>query len=88
MPKDRNRDKEGTILHASFTLENQEFAAMDSALEHKFISMKLFRLWFYVRPSRKSIISGRNSFPAEAKKAFAVGSRTNSVFRGRLLPLS
>jgi predicted 3-demethylubiquinone-9 3-methyltransferase (glyoxalase superfamily) len=29
-------DKEGTILHASFTLENQEFAAMDSALEHKF----------------------------------------------------
>jgi len=29
-------DKEGTIKHAAFTLENQEFAAMDSALEHDF----------------------------------------------------
>ncbi len=30
------RDKEGTIKHASFTIEGQEFAAMDSALEHLF----------------------------------------------------
>ncbi len=29
-------DKEGTIRHVSFTLEKQGFAAMDSALEHKF----------------------------------------------------
>jgi len=29
-------DKEGTIAHAFFTLEGQEFAAMDSAREHKF----------------------------------------------------
>lgn len=29
-------DKEGTLAHASFTLEGQEFAAMDSAREHKF----------------------------------------------------
>jgi predicted 3-demethylubiquinone-9 3-methyltransferase (glyoxalase superfamily) len=29
-------DKEGTIRHAGFTLEGQEFAAMDSAHEHKF----------------------------------------------------
>ncbi|MFX1498020.1 MAG: VOC family protein [Promethearchaeota archaeon] len=29
-------DKEGTIKHAAFILENQEFAAMDSALEHNF----------------------------------------------------
>lgn len=29
-------DKEGTVIHASFTLEGQEFAAMDSALKHKF----------------------------------------------------
>jgi predicted 3-demethylubiquinone-9 3-methyltransferase (glyoxalase superfamily) len=34
--KGQEPDKEGTILHASFTLEDQEFAAMDSALEHKF----------------------------------------------------
>ncbi len=29
-------DKEGTIKHAAFTLEGQEFAAMDSAYEHAF----------------------------------------------------
>jgi predicted 3-demethylubiquinone-9 3-methyltransferase (glyoxalase superfamily) len=29
-------DREGTIKHASFTLENQEFAAMDSARSHDF----------------------------------------------------
>lgn len=29
-------DKEGTIKHAAFTLEGQEFAAMDSAREHNF----------------------------------------------------
>lgn len=29
-------DKEGTITHAAFILENLEFAAMDSALEHNF----------------------------------------------------
>ncbi|MCL7412910.1 MAG: VOC family protein [ANME-2 cluster archaeon] len=34
--KDEEPDKEGTIKHAAFTLENQGFAAMDSALEHDF----------------------------------------------------
>lgn len=29
-------DKEGTVRHAGFTLESREFAAMDSAREHKF----------------------------------------------------
>ncbi len=29
-------DKPGTVAHAAFTLEGQEFAAMDSALEHNF----------------------------------------------------
>jgi len=34
--KGEEPDAEGTIKHASFTLEGQEFAAMDSALEHNF----------------------------------------------------
>jgi predicted 3-demethylubiquinone-9 3-methyltransferase (glyoxalase superfamily) len=34
--KGEEPDKEGTIKHAAFTLENQEFAAMDSAREHNF----------------------------------------------------
>jgi predicted 3-demethylubiquinone-9 3-methyltransferase (glyoxalase superfamily) len=34
--KDEEPDKEGTMKHLSFTLENQEFAAMDSAQDHKF----------------------------------------------------
>jgi len=34
--KNEDPDKEGTVKHAAFTLEGQEFAAMDSALEHNF----------------------------------------------------
>ncbi len=34
--KDQEPDVEGTIKHASFTLEGQEFAGMDSAREHNF----------------------------------------------------
>ena len=34
--KGEEPDKEGTIRHAGFTLEGQEFAAMDSAYEHAF----------------------------------------------------
>lgn len=34
--KGEEPDREGTIRHAGFTLEGQEFAAMDSAYDHKF----------------------------------------------------
>ncbi|HWS20117.1 MAG TPA: VOC family protein [Nitrososphaera sp.] len=34
--KGEEPDKEGTVKHASFMLEGQEFAAMDSAREHNF----------------------------------------------------
>jgi predicted 3-demethylubiquinone-9 3-methyltransferase (glyoxalase superfamily) len=34
--KGMDPDKEGTVQHAAFTLEGQEFAAMDSAREHMF----------------------------------------------------
>ena len=34
--KGEEPDKEGTVKHAAFTLEGQEFAAMDSAFEHNF----------------------------------------------------
>ena len=34
--KGEEPDKEGTVKHASFILESQEFAAMDSAREHNF----------------------------------------------------
>jgi predicted 3-demethylubiquinone-9 3-methyltransferase (glyoxalase superfamily) len=35
--KGEQPDKEGTIRHAAFALENQGFAAMDSALQHNFM---------------------------------------------------
>jgi predicted 3-demethylubiquinone-9 3-methyltransferase (glyoxalase superfamily) len=35
--KGEEPDQEGTIKHAAFTLENQGFAAMDSAHEHTFV---------------------------------------------------
>lgn len=34
--KGEEPDREGTVKHAAFTLEGQEFAAMDSAFEHEF----------------------------------------------------
>jgi predicted 3-demethylubiquinone-9 3-methyltransferase (glyoxalase superfamily) len=34
--KGEEPDKEGTLKHAGFELEGEEFAAMDSALDHKF----------------------------------------------------
>jgi predicted 3-demethylubiquinone-9 3-methyltransferase (glyoxalase superfamily) len=34
--KGQEPDKPGTVIHASFTLENQQFAAMDSAQMHDF----------------------------------------------------
>jgi len=34
--KGEEPDKEGTVKHASFTLEGRQFAAMESAYEHKF----------------------------------------------------
>jgi len=34
--KNEGPDKEGTVKHAAFTLEGQEFAAMDSAQKHNF----------------------------------------------------
>lgn len=34
--KGQKPDKEGTVAHGAFTLEGQEFAAMDSAHNHKF----------------------------------------------------
>ncbi len=34
--RDEAPDKEGTVKHAAFTLEGQEFAAMDSAQKHNF----------------------------------------------------
>ena len=40
-------DKEGTVKHAAFTLERQEFAAMDSALEHKFAFNEAVSLMVY-----------------------------------------
>src|SRR5215471_7755424 len=34
--RDEEPDKEGTVKHTAFTLEGQQFAAMDSARGHKF----------------------------------------------------
>ena len=36
MAEGEEPDREGTIKHAAFTLEGQEFAAMDSAYAHDF----------------------------------------------------
>ena len=42
-------DKEGTVQYAAFTLERQEFGAMDSAREHKFGFNEAISLMVYCR---------------------------------------
>lgn len=45
--KGEGPDKEGTVKHAAFTLEGQEFAAMDSAREHGFSFNEAISLMVY-----------------------------------------
>ncbi|MBI2106282.1 VOC family protein [Candidatus Woesearchaeota archaeon] len=47
--KDRSPDREGTVEHASFTLEGQEFMVLDSAHEHKFSFNEAFSLIIYCK---------------------------------------
>ncbi|WHY66653.1 VOC family protein [Neobacillus sp. SuZ13] len=46
-PKGMEPDKEGTIMFADFSLENQWFSAMDSAHEHKFNFNEAFSFMVY-----------------------------------------
>lgn len=46
-PKGMEPDKEGTIMFTDFSLENQWFAAMDSAHEHKFSFNEAFSFIVY-----------------------------------------
>jgi predicted 3-demethylubiquinone-9 3-methyltransferase (glyoxalase superfamily) len=67
--KGEEPDKEGTIKHAAFTLEGQEFAAMDSAHQHNFTFNEAISL--IVRCDTQSAIDyywGRLSAVPEAEQ--------------------
>ena len=60
--KGEEPDKEGTIRHAGFTLEGQEFAAMDSAHDHHFtFNEAISFLRSAARPRKRSTATGRSS---------------------------
>jgi predicted 3-demethylubiquinone-9 3-methyltransferase (glyoxalase superfamily) len=46
-------DKEGTIAHAAFTLDGQEFAAMDSARQHQFAFNEAISFMVYCDTQRE-----------------------------------
>ncbi len=46
-------DREGTIKHAAFTLEGQEFAAMDSAHEHNFTFNEAISFMVYCKNQKE-----------------------------------
>ncbi len=51
--KGEEADKEGTVRHAGFTLEGQQFAAMDSAREHNFTFNEAISLMIECRTQKE-----------------------------------
>ena len=76
-------DKEGTIKHVAFTLEGQEFAAMDSARVHNFTFNESISSWCIVRCKKKLITTGKSLHRAGGMNRNAGGLRINSGSHGR-----
>jgi predicted 3-demethylubiquinone-9 3-methyltransferase (glyoxalase superfamily) len=64
---------EGTVKHAQFSLNNEKFMAMDSALAHSFDFNEAYRFRLPVKRRKKSTAFGQSSPQMEAKKARVVG---------------
>jgi hypothetical protein len=77
----------GTVMHGRFSLERQEFMAMDSNREHAFPSTTSFHCTWIARRRTRWMSCGRNS-PPEGKRAKAADCRTSTECPGRSCPLS
>jgi predicted 3-demethylubiquinone-9 3-methyltransferase (glyoxalase superfamily) len=85
--KGEEPDQEGTTRYAQFTLLGEEFAAMDSALQHAFAFNEAISFIVPAIHKTKLTITGKD-FPLIPTADNAAGSRTNTASRGRLLPRS
>ena len=82
---DEQPDEAGTIKHVGFSLEGQEFAAMDSAASMTSRSTRRSRSSSAATRRRRSITIGRAS-PPFPRPSSADGSRTGTASRGRSSP--
>jgi predicted 3-demethylubiquinone-9 3-methyltransferase (glyoxalase superfamily) len=83
-PKGMAPDKEGTIMFADFMIENQWFAAMDSAHEHNFAFNEAISFMVSC-DTQKEIDHYWENSPPYQKPSSAAGSRTSTASRGRSL---
>jgi predicted 3-demethylubiquinone-9 3-methyltransferase (glyoxalase superfamily) len=85
--KGEEPDKEGTVRHTGFTLESQEFAAMDRRPPNTTLHlMKPFLLWWNVGIRKKLTTFGINSLKTVGMKAIVAGSRTSLAFSWQITP--
>ena len=74
----------GSVMTVEFTLDRVEFVALNpESFRGSSSSPKRSRSRSTARPRMRSIISGRNFPPMADRPGRAVGSKTNSVSRGR-----
>jgi predicted 3-demethylubiquinone-9 3-methyltransferase (glyoxalase superfamily) len=59
-PKGMEPDKEGTIMFTDFMIENQWFAAMDSAHKHNLAFNEAVHLWSHAKLKKRLIITGKD----------------------------
>ena len=72
----------GTVLTVDFEIEGQKFLALNGGPEFKFNEAISFIVNCENR--KKLTTTGRNSPQMEDKKAYAAGSRINTVSHGKL----
>jgi len=84
--KGEEPDKEGTLKYAHFTLEGQEFGAMDSAHKHNFAFNEAISLMEHCDTQEEIDYYWESSLQF-LRQSNAAGSRTNMAYRGRSSPL-
>jgi predicted 3-demethylubiquinone-9 3-methyltransferase (glyoxalase superfamily) len=74
---------EGSVKHARFTLNGQQFMALESAAEHNFTFTEAISLFVNCENRKKWIECGK-IYPLFQKQNSVAGSKTNLVYPGKL----
>jgi predicted 3-demethylubiquinone-9 3-methyltransferase (glyoxalase superfamily) len=83
--KGQEPDKEGTVAHAAFTLEGQEFAAIDTAPAHPFTFNEAISFMVHCDTQADIDYYWKSSLRIQRPNTVA-GSKTGTASRGRSYP--